>query len=152
MRQDQDKNTYSIQELEGLLHRAIESVGATDDMLLNMIESYLDMDTTHIKVNENSRTPDSEIKNLELQFKALSELGLKAKINVDELEDFSKAIKKSIASQPDTSNKLTDNTRIELPNSFDELNKTLSILINKFQNDYEVFLEQLAALKRNIFQ
>ena len=83
--------------MEGLLHRAIESVGVTDEMLLNMIESYLDMDTTHIRLNENSRTPDSEIINLELQFKTLSELGLKAKINVTELEDFSKAIKKSIA-------------------------------------------------------
>lgn len=147
MRQAQDKHVQSIQELEGLLHGAIESVEATDEMLLDMIESYLNMDTTHIKSTENSIRVDSEVKKLELHFKALSELGLKAKINVDELENFSKAIKKSIESQSDILNKPTDNTRIELPNSFEKLNKTLSILINKFQNDYEVFLNQLSKLK-----
>jgi len=142
----QDKYKQSIQELEVSLKKAISSVRATDEMLLDMIESYLKINTTSIKLNEVIGTGDNQINNLKILLKTLSEVGKKAKASVEEIDDFSVAIQNSIVTQPKVFNELTGTLEKQLPKSLGELNKTLSIQTNKFQRDYEVFLEQILKL------
>ena len=117
-----------LEELEYLLKEAIVSVEKTDEMLLSMIASYRSMNLAQLEAMQSSKNQESD---LNIQINTLIKVSEKAKNSVDEIGKFSKSIQSTI----DKDEKLST--------SLNKENMILNELINKFYNDYELFLDEV---------
>ncbi len=149
----QENYKNSIQEFEVALSKAVAGIKDIDEKLSSMTENYQKIDITHTKLYETIKTNDNQIKNIEIHLKTMNEIGEKAKLITDSIDNFSQKIKGSLSNQSETLSQLTkDNEKLkkdiekQLPESLGELNKSLTSLTNKFRDDYNSFLQHMSKI------
>ena len=142
----QENYKNSIESLEKTLNESIKGISNTDAKLENMAESYSQIETTHKKLQNIIEVNQQQIRNLDVHLKSLGEVGEKAKLSVEVIDEFSDKIQRSLTGQSESLHKLTEEINKQLPDSLDELNKALTTLTNKFKNDYDYFLQQVSKL------
>ncbi len=149
----QENYKNAIKELENSLGLAIDGISGTDTKLQSMAESYKQIDNTHLHLQDIIKTNENQINNLETHMKHMNEVGEKAKLMTDSIENFSDKIKGSLTNQSETlnqlikdSDKLKKEIEKQLPESLGELNRQLSSLTNKFRDDYNSFLQHMSKI------
>ena len=136
----QENHKLLLQELEILVEEAIVSVGKTNQVILNMLEKYQEIDLSNIDVylvNNKDKT------DLEIYQKELYNTAEKAKSSVDDIDNFSKSVELSTSSNPELFNKIIGDKKSTLVN---ERNDLLVIKINQFYQNYTMLMFEIDKL------
>lgn len=149
----QKNNKNHIETIETSLKTSSNNMDKITETLNSITDNYQKIDKTHLNLQSIISTNDKQLKDLEIHFKKLAEIGEKSKLMVDSIDNFSEKIKGSLTSQSKTLEELIENSAImkkeiekQLPNSLNEMNTSLSTLTDKFKDDYNDFLIHMSKM------
>ncbi len=147
--QNQQANEKTKESLAQLFKQTQEAVSTTEDnakRIKEIAESYENIVAINKKVEAVLTSNENQIQTLKSHFITFTEISENAKGITKELESFSNGIQGSLTNQSQALAKLTQEIEKKLPDSLEELNKSLTTLTKQFRADYEIFLKQISEL------
>ena len=153
----QENYKIAITQIESNLQNVLDKIEKVSVFTQQFASDYQSISEVSKDLKVIIETNQNQINNMEVHMKSLKKIGEEAGLITKSIDEFSKSIQDSLSNQSkgldtlsDKLNDTTDKTIQRLGDSLGKLNETLTTLTNKFRKDYEVFLQYIREISRNI--
>ncbi len=142
------QETYktSIETLETNLKRSINNIEKTANYTEQFSKNYEKISEVSNRLKSILEVNQKQINDMEEHLTNLSKIGKEANLITQSINDFSKAIQKSLSEQSAGLNNLNKELSSQTETSLGNLNKALTSLTDKFRTDYENYLNKFKEL------